>query len=69
MSINMNPIDRGIRIVLGVVLVSLFFFGPESAWGLLGLVPLITGLIGYCPLYRVLGITTCSLGSPPRAQN
>jgi len=69
MSINTNAIDRGIRIVLGLVLLSLFFVGPKTAWGLLGLVPLVTGAMGYCPLYRVLGISTCSLHDSPRPQS
>jgi len=52
--------DRAIRIVLGVVLLSLVFVGPQSLWGLVGLVPLATGLAGYCPLYAMFGLSTCS---------
>jgi hypothetical protein len=69
MSQNTNAFDRGIRIVLGLVLLSLFLFGPKTSWGLLGLVPLITGVIGFCPLYRALGISTCSTSHTPRPQN
>jgi hypothetical protein len=69
MSHNTNPLDRGIRIVLGLVLLSLYAFGPKTAWGLLGLVPLITGVIGFCPLYRVLGLSTCSTPRTPRPQH
>jgi hypothetical protein len=69
MSHNTNAIDRGIRIVLGLVLLSLFLFGPKTSWGLVGLVPLITGVIGFCPLYRALGISTCSTSHTPRPQN
>jgi hypothetical protein len=69
MSHNTNAIDRGIRIVLGLVLLSLFLFGPKTSWGLVGLVPLITGVIGLCPLYRALGISTCSTSHTPRPQN
>jgi len=43
-----------------MVLVSLTFIGPRTAWGFLGLIPLITGFIGWCPLYRMLGIDTCA---------
>jgi hypothetical protein len=40
---------------------SLVFIGPQTPWAWIGLVPLITGLVGFCPLYRVLGINTCGL--------
>ena len=58
---NESSIDRMIRVVIGLAILSLMFVGPQSAWGLLGLVPLATGVFGYCPLYRALGITTCNL--------
>ncbi len=51
--------DRVIRIVIGLVALSLTVVGPKSMWGLVGLVPLLTGAVGYCPLYQVLGIGTC----------
>lgn len=53
---NVGTLDRLVRIVLGIVLLALVFVGPETRWGWLGLVPLLTGLVGWCPLYRVLGI-------------
>jgi len=56
---NEHNIDRAIRIVLGLALLSLVFIGPKTLWGLVGLVPLLTGAIGSCPLYRLLGINTC----------
>jgi hypothetical protein len=56
---NEGTIDRAIRIVLGLGLLSLVFVGPQSPLGYLGLVPLATGLIGFCPLYKVLGLSTC----------
>lgn len=59
--INEGTLDRALRIVLGLALVSLTFLGPKSAWGYLGIIPLITGLVGFCPLYRALGITTCPM--------
>lgn len=55
---NESAFDRGLRIVLGLVLLSLVFVGPRSLWGLVGLVPLLTGAVGFCPLYRLLGIKT-----------
>ena len=51
--------DRGVRIVLGLGLLSLTVVGPQTWLGLLGLVPLVTGLWGFCPLYRVFGLSTC----------
>ena len=53
-----NP-ERIIRIIVGLVVVSLVFIGPQSPWGWLGLIPLATGLIGWCPPYSLLGINTC----------
>jgi membrane protein implicated in regulation of membrane protease activity len=51
--------DRGVRVVLGLGLLSLTMVGPETPLGWLGLVPLVTGLWGFCPLYQVLGLSTC----------
>ena len=55
---NVGTLDRAIRIVLGLALISLTFVGPHSLLGLLGLIPLATGLVGFCPLYRLLGLST-----------
>lgn len=63
MSRNEGTADRAVRIILGLVLLSLVFVGPQTMWGLIGLVPLATGLIGSCPLYSVFGISTCRLKS------
>ncbi len=57
---NIGTIDRVLRIVVGVVLIGLVFYGPETPWGWIGLVPLLTGLVSRCPAYRLLGIRTCS---------
>jgi Protein of unknown function (DUF2892) len=56
---NEGSIDRAVRVVAGLAILSLVFIGPKSPWGWAGLVPLLTGLIGFCPLYAVLGINTC----------
>ena len=56
MNTNIGPTDRLLRIVVGIALLSLVFVGPHTAWGWLGLVPLATGLLRFCPLYTVLGI-------------
>ena len=59
---NESSLDRTLRVGLGIVLLSLVFLGPQTLWGLVGLVPLATGLVGFCPLYRLLGIDTCRVG-------
>jgi hypothetical protein len=58
---NVHPIERVIRVVLGIALISMAFVGPENKWFLLGIVPLVTGILGWCPPYQLLGISTCSL--------
>ncbi|MEM6369745.1 MAG: DUF2892 domain-containing protein [Myxococcota bacterium] len=57
---NEHTVDRAIRVVLGLAMLALVFVGPQTSWGWVGLVPLVTGLMGRCPAYRVLGIKTCS---------
>jgi hypothetical protein len=57
--INEGTVDRSIRVVVGLAVLSLTVVGPHSLWGLAGLVPLATGIFGYCPAYTVLGIRTC----------
>ena len=61
MQANEGGLDRIIRIVIGCAILSLVFVGPQTPWGYIGLIPLITGLIGFCPLYKVLGLNTCPL--------
>lgn len=61
MTRNEGKTDRVLRVVVGVVLISLVFVGPQTAWGWIGLVPLVTGLAGNCPVYSLLGINTCGL--------
>lgn len=58
---NEGAADRVLRVILGVGLLSLALFGPQTYWGWLGLVPLVTGLIGSCPLYTLLGLNTCPM--------
>lgn len=58
---NEGTIDRVLRVVAGLVLISLVFVGPQTAWGWIGVVPLVTGAIGSCPLYSLLGINTCGM--------
>lgn len=55
---NEHNIERVIRIVLGLGLLSLTVIGPQTLWGLVGVVPLLTGLLGSCPLYTIFGFST-----------
>jgi hypothetical protein len=56
---NEHPVERVLRAILGLAVLSLAFLGPKSPWGYLGLVPLATGLLGSCPLYTLFGWSTC----------
>jgi hypothetical protein len=55
---NIHDVERGVRFVAGAILTSLAFVGPENPWFLLGIVPMLTGLVGTCPLYSALGMST-----------
>ena len=55
---NEGTVDRVVRIVLGLAMLSLVFIGPQTVWGWVGVIPLMTGFLGICPLYRVLGLNT-----------
>lgn len=59
MTRNEGALDRVLRIVAGLAIVSLVFVGPQTPWAWLGLVPLITGIVGFCPVYSLFGIRTC----------
>ena len=56
---NIHPIERVIRVIVGLVLTSLAFVGPANPWFLVGIIPVLTGLTGWCPPYQLLGINTC----------
>jgi len=60
MNRNEGTIDRVVRIVLGLGLLALGVVGPQTWWGLIGVVPLLTGIVGSCPLYTLMGIRTRS---------
>jgi hypothetical protein len=62
---NEGAADRILRVVAGLGLLSLTVLGPKTGWGLVGLVPLVTGLAGTCPLYSILGLSTCPKPSGP----
>ena len=56
---NEGIVDRAVRIALGLGLLALAVVGPHSPFGLMGLMPLATGLLGVCPIYRLFGVNTC----------
>jgi hypothetical protein len=62
MTCNVGKVERVIRVLAGLGLLSLVFIGPQTVWGWIGAVPLITGLIGYCPVYSLIGFNTCKTG-------
>ena len=58
---NEGTKDRILRVIVGAVLLTLVFVGPRTPWGWLGVIPLVTGLIGTCPVYTLFGLRTCPL--------
>ena len=61
MKANVGGLDRILRIAVGIVLIALAAMGVVGVWGWIGVVPLLTGLIGWCPAYPLLGISTCPM--------
>lgn len=59
LSRNLGTIDRTVRVLVGISVLSLVFFGPHTLWGWIGVVPLATAAAGSCPLYSLFGIRTC----------
>lgn len=57
---NVGTVDRIIRLLLGIGLIAIVFVGPQTPWGWIGVVPLVTALLGWCPPYQMLGISTCA---------
>jgi hypothetical protein len=58
---NEHVVERVLRVLVGLVVLSLIFVGPQTWWGLVGIVPLATGLLGSCPIYTLFGVSTCSM--------
>jgi hypothetical protein len=58
---NSGSVDRVIRVIVGIGLLSIAFVGPQTPWGYIGLIPIVTGLVGICPAYSLLGLSTCPL--------
>ncbi|GAB3478593.1 YgaP family membrane protein [Polaromonas eurypsychrophila] len=59
MKINEGVFDRGLRVTAGLILIGLSISGTIGLWGYVGLIPLVTGAVGLCPIYSLLGINTC----------
>lgn len=59
MEANVGGIDRTLRIVAGLFILSLYFWGPQTPWALIGIVPIATAIFRFCPAYTLLGIKTC----------
>ena len=63
---NIHSVERVVRVLAGVGLVSLAFVGPQTPWGYLGLIPVATGLLGWFPPYALFGFSTCSVPAPAK---
>ncbi len=61
MTFNVGGVDRILRVIVGLILISLVFIGPKTMWGWIGVVPLLTGLFRFCPAYTLLGLNTCPM--------
>lgn len=64
MTKNVGGIDRTLRIVIGLALIAAAATGTIGLWGYLGALPLVTGLVGWCPPYAIFGLNTCSMKKP-----
>jgi len=64
MKMNVGGIDRIARIAIGLLLIVLALTGTVGAWGWLGIVPLATGALGWCPPYAIFGFSTCAMKKP-----
>ena len=56
---NIGSVDKALRILIGLVLIALVFVGPQIVWGWIGVPVILIALFGWCPLYKVLGISSC----------
>jgi hypothetical protein len=63
---NEGTADRVLRVAVGIGILSLVVVGPQTLWGLVGLVPLMTGLVGSCPIYTLFGMSTCTVTAQQR---
>lgn len=60
MKCNVGTIDRVLRVVIGLVLIALAATGTIGVWGWIGVVPILTGIVGFCPAYTIIGMNTCA---------
>ncbi|WP_029011066.1 YgaP family membrane protein [Azospirillum halopraeferens] len=67
MPTNLGAVDRALRAIVGLILIALVFVGPQTAWGWVGLVPLLTAVIGFCPAYTLIGLRTCPVSRDKEA--
>lgn len=65
MTCNVGTLDKILRTIVGLGLISLVFVGPHTPWGWIGLIPLATAVLGWCPPYALLGFNTCA-AKPPK---
>lgn len=56
---NVGGLDQKLRVLAGIALLSLTVVGPQTLWGLVGIIPLATGLFGFCPFYPLFGLNSC----------
>jgi hypothetical protein len=61
MKLNVGGLDRTLRVLAGLVLIALAVTGTVGLWGYIGIVLVLTGAVGFCPAYPILGINTCSM--------
>jgi len=61
MKLNEGTIDRALRVIAGLVLIGLAASGTVGAWGWIGVLPLVTGIVGFCPAYAIFGLSTCTM--------
>jgi hypothetical protein len=61
MKVNEHVIDRALRVIAGLVLIGLAASGTVGVWGWIGVLPLVTGIVGFCPAYAIFGMSTCSM--------
>ncbi len=61
MKCNSGTVDRAARVIVGLALIAMAATGTIGAWGYIGVVPLLTGAIGFCPAYSIFGMNTCGM--------
>jgi hypothetical protein len=63
---NVGSLDRLVRVAVGIALIAMVFVGPQTVWGWIGVIPLVTAALSWCPLYTALGIKTCPTAAKPK---